>query len=105
MTEVLARDDRIGELEQYGLSSNATMVAAAFAALYAVLVLTLRERRLAASLRQRVVEESARARGERALREAAEALAGAFTIDEVTQGIAHAALEVIAEVGPSSRRS
>jgi signal transduction histidine kinase len=93
LTEVLARDDRVRELEHYSLSSNAAMVGAAFAALYAVLVLTLRERRLAASLRQRVVEESARAREERALREAAEALAGAFTIDEVTQRIARAALE------------
>jgi len=93
MTEVLARDERVRELEHYSLSSNAGMVAAAFAALYAVLILTLRERRLAASLRQRVAEESARARGERALREAAEALAGAFTIDDVTQRIARAALE------------
>jgi len=93
LTAVLARDDRVRQLEHYSLSSNATMVAAAFAALYAVVVLTLRERRLAASLRQRVAEESARARGERALREAAEALAGAFTIDEVTQRIARAALE------------
>jgi signal transduction histidine kinase len=95
LTEVLARDDRVRELEHYSLGSNATMVAAAFAALYAVLVLTLRERRLAASLRQRVAEESARARAERALREAAEALAGAFTIDDVTQRIARAALEAL----------
>ena len=93
LAEVLARDDRVRELEHYSLSSNAAMVAAAFAALYAVLILTLRERRLAASLQQRLVEESARARGERALREAAEALAGAFTIEEVTQRIARAALE------------
>jgi signal transduction histidine kinase len=91
--EALARDHRVGQLEHYSLGANATMVIAAFAALYAVLVLTLRERRLAGSLRRRVEEESARARAEKALREAAEALAGAFSIDEVTQRIAQAALE------------
>jgi signal transduction histidine kinase len=94
-TEASSRDARVEALEHYSLSANATMVVAAFAALYAVLVLTLRERRLAESLRRRVDEESARARAERALREAAEALAGAFAIDEVTQRIAHAALEAL----------
>lgn len=93
--EALARDDRVRKLEHYSLAANAAMVFAAFAALYAVLVLTLRERRLAGSLRRRVAEESARARAEKALREAAEALAGAFAIDEVTQRIAHAALEAL----------
>jgi signal transduction histidine kinase len=94
-TEALARDDRVEELEHYGLGANAAMVLAAFAALYAVLVLTLRERRLARSMRRRVAEESSRARAERALREAAEALAGAFAFDEVTQRIAHAALHAL----------
>ncbi|HEX7980628.1 MAG TPA: HAMP domain-containing sensor histidine kinase [Gemmatimonadaceae bacterium] len=93
--EARARDDRVEELERYSLAANAAMVFAAFAALYAVLVLTLRERRLAGSLRRRVAEESARARAEKALRQAAEELAGAFAIDEVTQGIAHAALEAL----------
>jgi signal transduction histidine kinase len=93
--EALARDARVGELEHYSLAANAALVFAAFAALYAVLVLTLRERRLAGSLRRRVAEESARARAEQALRQAAEALAGAFAIDEVTQGIAHAAIEAL----------
>jgi signal transduction histidine kinase len=93
--EALTRDDRVRELEHYSLAANAAMVVAAFAALYAVLVLTLSERRLAASLRRRVAEESARARAEKALREAAEALAGAFAIDEVTQRVAHAALEAL----------
>jgi signal transduction histidine kinase len=59
------------------------------------MILTLRERRLAASLRRRVDQEAARARQEGALREAAEALAGAFTVDEVTQRIANAALEAV----------
>ena len=94
-TAALARDDRVRELEHYSLGANAAMVIAAFAALYAVLVLTVRERRSAESLRWRVAEESARAGVERALREAAEALAGAFTIDEVTQRIARAALEAL----------
>ena len=93
--EALARDHRVGELEHYSLGANATMVVAAFAALYAVLVLTFRERRLAGSLRRRVAEESARARAEQALREAAEALGGAFSIDEVTQRIVHAALDAL----------
>ena len=90
-----ARDDRMQELEHYSIGANATMVLAAFAALYAVLILTLRERRLARSLQRRVAEESARARAERAVRNAAAALDGAFTIDEVTQAIAHAALEAL----------
>jgi signal transduction histidine kinase len=89
------RNERVRELEQFSLVSNATMVLAAFAALAAVLALTLRERELAASLRRRVDEESARARREEALREAAQALAGAFTIDEVTQEIARGALAAL----------
>ena len=55
--EALARDDRVQELEHYGLAANAAMVLAAFAALYAVLLLTLRGRRLAESLRRRVAVE------------------------------------------------
>jgi signal transduction histidine kinase len=98
-TEASSRDDRVRELEHYSLGANATMVFAAFAALYSVLVLTLRERRLAGSLRRRVMEESSRARAEKALREAAEALAGAFAIDEVTQRIAQAALEALGARG------
>jgi signal transduction histidine kinase len=90
-----SRDIRVRELEHLSLFWNAGLVLAAFAALYSVATLTLRERRLAASLRQRVDEESSRARQESALREAAEALAGAFTIDEVTQRIAHSALEAV----------
>jgi signal transduction histidine kinase len=93
--EASARDDRVRELEHFSLATNAALVLAAFVALTAVLMLTLRERRLAASLRRRVEAESARARQEGALRKAAEALAGAFTIEEVTQRIAHAALEAV----------
>lgn len=93
--DVSARDARVRELEHFSLASNVALVLAAFAALAAVIGLTVRERRLAASLHRRVDAESARARQEGALREAAEALAGAFTIDDVTQRIALAALEAV----------
>ena len=90
-----ARDARVAELEHFSLVANTTLVLAALAALSAVAMLTLRQRRLAGSLHQRVEEESVRARQEHALRAAAEALAGAFTIDEVTHRIAYAALEAV----------
>ncbi|HXT17509.1 MAG TPA: ATP-binding protein [Gemmatimonadaceae bacterium] len=93
--EASARDDRVQSLEHLGLIWNAAMVLAAFVALCAVVMLTVRERRLAASLRRRVKQESMRARQELALREFAEALAGAFTIDDVTQRIADAALATV----------
>jgi signal transduction histidine kinase len=94
-----ARDTRVRELEHFSLGSNVALVLAAFAALTAVLILTVRERRLAASLRRRVEDESARARQEAALRETGEALAAAFTIEEVTQRIAHTALEALGARG------
>ena len=89
------RDSRVRELERLSVTANAALVLAALAALSAVMVLTLRERRLASSLRRRVEEESARARQASALRGAAESLAGANTVDEVTNEIARAALEVL----------
>jgi signal transduction histidine kinase len=70
-TEAALRNDRVRELEHFSLLSNAAMVLAAFVALSAVLVLTVRERRSAVSLRRRVEEESARARREEALLEEA----------------------------------
>jgi signal transduction histidine kinase len=90
--EALARDNRLRELEHLGLVSNAALVLVALAALPA---LTVRERRLAASLGRRADEESARARQEAALRQAAEALAGAFTVDAVTDRIVNAAIEAV----------
>ncbi|MGH7615751.1 MAG: ATP-binding protein [Gemmatimonadaceae bacterium] len=89
--EAAARDDRVRSLEHLSLTWNVVLVLAAFVALCAVVILTLRERRLAASLRRRIKDASTRARQEVALRESAEALAGAFTVDEVTERIAHAA--------------
>jgi signal transduction histidine kinase len=90
-----ARDQRLRQLDRLGLIANVVLVCAALVALYGVLLLTLRERLLAASLRRRVAQESARARREGALRQAAEALAGAFTIDDVTERIVHAAVEAV----------
>jgi len=90
-----ARDDQVRELEHVSLFSNAALVFVAFAALSAVMILTVRERRLAASLRVGIEEQTARARQEAALREAAEALASAFTVEEVTRQIAAAALVVV----------
>ncbi len=93
--EASARDARVGSLEHLGLIWNAVMVLAAFVALCAVVILALHERRLATSLRSRVEEESMRTSQEVALRESAEALAGAFTVDDVTQRIADAALATL----------
>lgn len=89
------RNRRVGELEHFSLASNFVLVLSAFAVLYVVATLTFRERRLAASLRQRVEEASATARQEAALRTAAEALAGASTTDDVMQRIPDAALEAV----------
>ena len=85
---IAARDDRVRELEHWGLIANAVLVFAALAALVGVMALTVRE--------QRALEEARRrARQEAALREAAEALAGAFTVGDVTQVIADAALKAV----------
>lgn len=85
---IAERDDRVRDLEHWGLIANAVLVLAALAALVGVMALTVRE--------QRALEEARRrARQEAALREAAEALAGAFTVGDVTQVIADAALEAV----------
>jgi signal transduction histidine kinase len=93
--EASARDARVRSLEHLSLIWNFALVLAAFGALASVIVLAARERRLAAMLRTRVEEESARAKREVALRQAAEVLAGAFTTDEVTRRIAAASLDVV----------
>ncbi len=85
---IAERDDRVRGLEHWGLIANAVFVLAALAALVGVMALTVRE--------QRALEEARRrARQEAALREAAEALAGAFTAGDVTQMIADAALKAV----------
>jgi len=86
--ELAARNERVRALEEFSLVSNAVLVFAALAALFGVMVLTTRERRLSDIARRR-------ARHEEALREAAEALAGAFTMEDVTQRIVQAALETM----------
>ncbi|HEX5970913.1 MAG TPA: ATP-binding protein [Gemmatimonadaceae bacterium] len=93
--ESVVRDDRVRSLEQFSIVANAVLVLVAFAALAGVAGLTRRERRLAGSLQRSIDEARQRAREEVALREAAEALAGAFTVDEVTQEIVRAALEAM----------
>jgi len=86
--EIDARDNRVESLEHWSLIANAGLVLAAIAALGAVMALTLRERRALQEARRR-------ARQELALRETAEALAGAFTVEDVTGLIAQAALAVV----------
>lgn len=93
--ESATRDNRVRSLEQISIVANAVLVLVAFAALASVTGLTVNEHRLAASLRRSMGEAQQRAREEVALREAAEALAGAFTGDEVSQEIVRAALEAM----------
>jgi signal transduction histidine kinase/CHASE3 domain sensor protein len=84
--EAAARRDRVGVSEQRSLLINAGLVIVALGAVAVVVALTRRERRLAALLQRRAEQEAA-------LRHAAEALAGAFTIDDVTQELARSALD------------
>jgi signal transduction histidine kinase len=81
-----ARRELIHRSERLGLLVNASLVFIAVAAVIAVNALSRRERRLARILERRVDEELA-------LREAAEALAAAFTFDDVTRQIANRALD------------
>jgi signal transduction histidine kinase len=90
-----ARDDRVRALEHLSLVSNAALVLTALVAMIGVATLTVRERRLTTTLRRRIDEARRHARREVALREAAEALAGAYTGDEVARRIAAAALEAM----------
>ena len=90
--EAVARDNQVSALEHLSIVSNAALVLAALVAMSGVAILTLRERQLTATLRHRVEEEAA-------LREAAEALSGAYTVDEVTHRIAESALATVAGRG------
>jgi signal transduction histidine kinase len=91
-SEGAIRTEQVRRHEYRSLFVNAGSVFVALAAIIAVVALTFRERRLAAILERRVDEESV-------LRTAAEALAGAFTVDEVTRQIAHSALYATQAVG------
>jgi signal transduction histidine kinase len=90
-----ARDDRVRALEHLSLATNAVLVLTALVAMGGATTLTLRERRLSATLHARVEDARRRARQEAALREAAEALAGAYTVDEVTRRVAQTALAAL----------
>lgn len=91
-TEASALNGRLRSFERLSIVSNAALVLAALVAVGAVSVLTLRERRLTETLRRRVSEELA-------LRQAAEVLAGADTVDDAKQRITEAALEAVAGHG------
>jgi signal transduction histidine kinase len=93
--ESVVRGNRVRSLEQFSIVANAVLVLVAFAALAGVAGLTRSERRLAGSLQRSIDEARQRAREEVALREAAETLAGAFTVGEVTQAVVCAALEAM----------
>ncbi len=86
--EAEGRVEKVRSLENLSIIANAALVLAALIAMYGVAVLTLRERRLTAALRRRIDEEFA-------LREAAEALGEAYTVEEVTKLIAQTALLVV----------
>lgn len=83
--ETAIGDDRVRALEHSSLVWNAVLVFAALAVLFGVVLLTLRERRLAAILRRRVDEESE-------LRQLARALSSAVTLDEAMQSTVAGAL-------------
>lgn len=78
--------DEVRTLEERSLIVNGALVVVALGAVMSVVALTRRERRLAGTLRRRLVQESA-------LREAAEALAQTFTIEAVTEQIVHMAVQ------------
>jgi signal transduction histidine kinase len=83
-----ARGDRIARFEEASLTSNASLVLLALAAMLAVAALVQRERHLAALLERRMENESA-------LRAAAEAFASVFANDDVTNEVARRAMAVL----------
>jgi signal transduction histidine kinase len=78
----------IGRAERVNYLSNVELVLAALAAMAAVIFLTVRERRLAVLVRRRAERESS-------LRQAAEALASAYTNASISDEVARTALAVI----------
>jgi signal transduction histidine kinase/CHASE3 domain sensor protein len=83
-----AKGDRIAHFEADSLTSNASLVFLALAAMLAVAALVHRERHLAELLERRIDKESA-------LRTAAEAFAGIFAQEDVTQEVARTAMSVL----------
>lgn len=90
--ESAARRDLVRTSERVSLVANASLVLVALAAVLTVAALIARERRLTMSLQRRIAEEAA-------LREAAEVLAAAFTVDGVTEQTARSALHVVGARG------
>jgi signal transduction histidine kinase len=88
VADVAARDNQVRALEHLSIASNAVLVLAALVAMSGVAALTMQERKLTATLRRRVDEEAA-------LREAAESLGSAYTVDAVTRRIVDAALDTV----------
>jgi signal transduction histidine kinase len=86
--EAGAAGDRIAHFEEDSLISNASLVLVALAAMLAVASLVQRERRLSALLERRMAKEAA-------LRVAAEAFAGAFADDDLTQEVAGRTMSVL----------
>lgn len=90
--EAATQREQVRDHEWSSLFVNAGLVLVSLTAMAIVVALTFRERGLAAMLQRRVEEESV-------LRTAAESLAGAFTVDEVTQQIANSALHATQALG------
>ena len=91
-SEGSARRDVIRRSERSSLIINAALVFVALAAVFTVTALRGRERLLTETLQRRVAQESA-------LREAAELLAAAFTVEDVTSQIVHSALRTMGARG------
>ena len=85
--ETTARNERVRRLERVSLAWNIVLVIAAFAGLSAVIVLVTRDRHALADSERRSGREVT-------LREAAEAMAGAFTFPELMQCITDAAYRI-----------
>jgi len=85
--QILVQREEIAAHERQGLLVNAALVFAALAALAVAVMLSRRQSSLTATLERRAEYEAA-------LRETSEALAGAFTIEDVTEQIVRSALDV-----------
>ena len=85
-SEAAARAALVRDHEWRSLIANAALVVIALGAMIAVVALSLREQRLSAEAHHRATYEIA-------LRETGEALAGAFTVEDVAAQIARSALD------------
>jgi signal transduction histidine kinase len=86
-SETETRNDRVRRLERASLAWNILLVITAFAGLSAVIVLVTRDRRALADAERRSSRELT-------LREAAEAMAAAFTFPDVIQRVTDAACRI-----------